>query len=195
MQSTCIEMPKNKQKTKMFFFSAKILGENCQLLVLMEGEGLFHITAVFEPLPKCNTCAILVSDRALSARSPAVECEPQIGKVILFIWSLNLWTTRQTMSIIIIGDSHQQRNTWLKENNWREHIHSVWLGGWVRWGGGHLGQIYFLVASQMRYFSFNLSASLRTLELGNLFECPVFTGETQKQYRGYCSVIFRLTVY
>ena len=85
MQSTCIEMPKNKQKTKMFFFSAKILGENCQLLVLMEGEGLFHITAVFEPLPKCNTCAILVSDRALSARSPAVECEPQIGKVILFI--------------------------------------------------------------------------------------------------------------
>ena len=154
MQSTCIEMPKNKQKTKMFFFfSAKILGENCQLLVLMEGEGLFHITAVFEPLPKCNTCAILVSDRALSARSPAVECEPQIGKVILFIWSLNLWTTR------------------------------------------HLGQIYFLVASQMRYFSFNLSASLRTLELGNLFECPVFTGETQKQNRGYCSVIFRLTVY
>ena len=56
MQSTCIEMPKNKQKTKMFFFSAKILGENCQLLVLMEGEGLFHITAVFEPLTKCNTC-------------------------------------------------------------------------------------------------------------------------------------------
>ena len=73
-----------------------------------------------------------------------------------------------------------------------KHIPSAWLGGKgegpVGWGLSGRGIIAdFFVFMLNEIFSFNLCPSLMTLQLSLLFSCPVFTGETDKQYRAYCS--------